>query len=179
MKRITNNQSGFTLMELLVSMTIFLVVLGLSSGIFLQTLRSQRAVVGITEAMNNVTLALEQIAREARTGFAFESEGQLGELRFRNGFGNYVAYGLIGDIESGVIGRCESPGSAGCDLVDDLEPITSADVKVDSLKFFLQNNANQPPLVTVAIGVELDKSAPPLVMQTSVSSRIINPGGNE
>ncbi|MEX2054036.1 MAG: type II secretion system protein [Candidatus Colwellbacteria bacterium] len=176
MRKLIKNEPGFTLIELLVSMTIFLVIMSLSSGIFLQSLRSQRAVVGITEAMNNVTLTIEQIAREVRTGFAFEGTGELSELRFRNGYGNYVRYRMVADQEANesVISRCESPTSVGCDDVDDFEPITSSRVTIDSLKFFIQNDANQPPLVTTSIGVELDKDAPPLSIQTSVSSRIID-----
>ena len=177
MKKTTLNNRGFTLMELLVAMTVFLVVIGLSSGIFLQTLKSQRTITRFSESMNNATLSLEQIAREVRTGFDFSGTGNIDSLRFRNGYGNYVAYSLIdnGINENGSIGRCERPQSTGCQITDlsDFELIVSPDVDIKNLVFYVQNDADRPPLVTVVAEVAIDQDAT-LTLQTSVSARILD-----
>src|SRR3989344_7516136 len=128
MKQPPKDNQGFTLMELLVAMTVFLTVIGLSSGIFIQTLRSQRTITSISESMNSATLALEQIAREMRTGFNFENPTE-DRISFTDGYGNYVAYLLIGSGEDALafhaIGRCSSFEDLGCDSSDDFDPITS------------------------------------------------------
>src|SRR3989344_4813702 len=173
MKRTSYNNQGFTLMELLVAMTVFLVVIGLSSGIFLQTLRSQRVITRFSENMNNVTLALEQIAREVRTGFSFpqDTNDTYQKLAFQNGYGNYVSYMLLEAGEIGSIGRCENFQSASCQIAGDFESITSPDVDIENLVFFIQNDETRPPFVTIAAETLIDKSAT-LTLQTSVSSRI-------
>ena len=173
MKNTVQNNRGFTLMELLVAMTVFLIVIGLSSGIFLQTLKTQRAITHMSENMNNITLAMEQIAREVRTGFEFSGAGSLDELEFRNGFGDYVTYTLIVDGEKGGVGRCESPQQGVCNTDQDFELITSPEVDIESLAFYAQNDASRSPFVTVAAQVLIDRDAT-LTLQTSVSSRILD-----
>ena len=175
MKRTSYNNQGFTLMELLVAMTVFLVVIGLSSGIFIQTLRSQRVITRFSENMNNITVSLEQIAREVRTGFDLppSTSDPYQKLTFRNGYGNYVSYMLLENEEIGSIGRCESFQSAGCQLAGDFESLTSPDVDIENLIFFIQNDETRPPLVTIAVETLIDIGAT-LTLQTSVSSRIID-----
>lgn len=175
MKGLFNKRQGFTLMELLVAMAVFLIVVGLSSGIFIQTLKSQRTIARISEAMNNSTLAMEQIAREVRTGFDFRFSGDLDQLEFRNGFGDYVTYTLVeeNEGEGGVIGRCTSFQSGVCNVEPDFNPITSPDVVIRDLRFLVQQEAGQKPtLVTISADIEIDRGSV-LTMQTSVSSRIL------
>lgn len=165
-------------MELLVAMTVFLVVIGLSSGIFLQTLKTQRAITKMSENMNNITLALEQMAREIRTGFEFKGDGklELEELEFRNGFGDYVTYTLVipkNNGDKGAIGRCERPQEGVCNTDEDFDLITSPDVDIENLVFYIQNDLNRSPLVTVAAEMVIDREAT-ITLQTSVSSRILD-----
>src|SRR3989344_2588360 len=152
MKQPPKDNQGFTLMELLVAMTVFLTVMGLSSGIFMQTLRSQRTITSISESMNNTTLALEQIAREMRTGFNFENASE-DRISFTDGYGDYVSYRLIssgeGEAAFRAIGRCSSFEDVGCDNTDDFDSITSSNVEIDGLKFSLSNDS--VPLITMAI----------------------------
>lgn len=172
-----NSNKGFTLMELLVAMTVFLIIVGLSSGIFLQTLRSQRTIVQISESLNNVTLALEQIAREVRTGFDItpdDGSTPRSELRFVNGQGFRVTYALIdGEDEDGVkdaLGRCEG---AGCLDEDSFDPITSPEIDISRLNFYVYNPATSPPRVTTVVAVS-DNEGTTINLQTTVSSRILD-----
>ena len=173
------DNKGFTLMELLVSMSIFLIIVGISSGIFIQTLRTQRTIISLSESLNNVTLALEQIAREIRTGYDFPAvDSDVGGddiLGFTSDQGESISFWLIdsdGDGQ-GEIGRCPGPVCGG--LPDNYEPITSANVDMQRLRFYIRNDSSgqAPPRVTVVASVVGDRGIT-VDLQTTVSSRILD-----
>lgn len=58
-------------MESLVATSIFIGVTAVAVGAFAQALKTQRLLTEIMSAINNTTTALEQIAREVRTGYGF------------------------------------------------------------------------------------------------------------
>ncbi len=62
---------GFTLVELLIAVTLFAVVISIVSASFIQALKVQRSIVAVINANDNVSLVLEQMAREIRTGHSF------------------------------------------------------------------------------------------------------------
>ena len=62
---------GFTLVELLVAMALFSILMAIAAGGFVRALRSEREVSAMMAAESNVKLALEQMAREMRTGYLF------------------------------------------------------------------------------------------------------------
>ena len=64
-------KSGFTLIELLVAIALFSIVVTIASSGFVNALRTQRQVASLISTESNVTLVLEQIAREVRTGYLF------------------------------------------------------------------------------------------------------------
>ena len=156
-------------MELLVAMSVFLVVLGLATGIFVRTFQTQRAITQLSESMNNVTLAIEQIAREARTGLNFtESDGSVTEvLRFTTGSAQRVAYAVVGES----IGRCT--GSCGTVDEDNFKPITSPSVKIVDMGFIINSEGSHPPRVTILTTVMPDNNTE-IYLQTTVSSRILD-----
>ena len=184
MKKTIHKEYGFTLMELLVAMAVFLIVISLSGGVFMKTLRSQRAIANFSENMNNITLVLEQIAREVRTGFEFVNDTppngtQYDKLKFRNGRGKYVLYEfreVDGPIQKGQIYRCESFQEQTC---DEFDAITSLDADIKQFKIYIKNkdgdNIHRPPLITIAVETYIDEASDStLTLQTSVSSRILD-----
>ncbi|MEK7465168.1 MAG: type II secretion system protein [Patescibacteria group bacterium] len=66
-----NKKNGFTIVELLVALSVFVAVLGLVTGGFMQSIRTQRSVAAMIAVNNNMSLVLEQIAREIRAGRNF------------------------------------------------------------------------------------------------------------
>ncbi|MBU2101678.1 type II secretion system GspH family protein [Patescibacteria group bacterium] len=149
---------GFTIMELLVSMTVFLVVISIASGVFIQALRTQKTVSSLSEAMNNATLAIEQMSREVRTAFNIKLVSG-GGLNFINASGRNVTYSL----GNGVIQR-RVPGEG-------IKDLTSPDINISSLQFISKSEAN-PPLITISIVVLAGKDIE-LQLQTTVSSRLL------
>ena len=93
---------AFTMVELLISMTLFVVLISIAAGGFIKALRTQRAVVALMEANDNVSFALEQMAREFRTGYNFSKISDT-EIQFVNAHNEVVWYRLNEDsLERGI-----------------------------------------------------------------------------
>jgi prepilin-type N-terminal cleavage/methylation domain-containing protein len=66
-----NNKHGFTLVEMLVAIAIFSIVVAIGVGGFVHALRTQREISALIATETNASTALEQMAREIRTGELF------------------------------------------------------------------------------------------------------------
>ena len=142
------------------SLAIFIVLISLATGTFVNTIRLQRAATSLSSALNNSSFALEQMSREIRVGFGFGSSNE-NVLRFTNSDGESVSYRLSGS-------SIEYCNGGSCDL------ITAPDVEVETLKFDLQGQNpgdNEPPRVTVRISVLGDRGVK-VNLQGTTSSRI-------
>lgn len=64
-------RAGFTLVELLVSIALFSILVSIAAGGFVNALRSEREAAAMMSAQSNVSIALEQMTREMRTGYLF------------------------------------------------------------------------------------------------------------
>lgn len=161
-------RAAFTLVELLVSIGIFAVITTIAVGGFVSVLKSERQVAGLLAANSNISLSIEQMAREMRTGYNFCTVRSclLSELNFRNARGDDITYRL----QSGAIERRVNSSP--------FQKITADNVDVKYLKFYLQGREagdGQQPRVTIALGV-----APKGVglkenitnLQTTVSARL-------
>ncbi len=68
---VISSSRAFTLVELLIAIGLFSVVITIAMGGFVRALRSQRQVVALISANSNVSLVMEQMSREMRTGYYF------------------------------------------------------------------------------------------------------------
>lgn len=173
-------EGGFTLVDLLVGIGLFAVVSSIALGGLARVLRTQRQVAALVAANNNASLALEQMARETRTGHLFCADdpvngggtvslcpaGRDDVIAFINAKGDTVSYRLSG----GAIERWVN--SVGV-----FEPITGQNVLVQYLRFLLLGNVwndGQQTRVTVAVGIgtrELGVSDAVVRLQTTISPR--------
>ena len=138
---------GFTLVELLVSMTLFLVLIGIATGGFIRALRSQRAIVELMVVNDNTVLTLEQMAREIRTGYNFSKISE-SELQFVNADNIVVFYRLSG----GVIER----GTEDVFVHRTYKKITADNIRVVNFNVALFGNSpgdGFPPRITISISV--------------------------
>lgn len=178
MKRSTTKYApGFTLVELLISSGLFVVLVGLAAGVFIQTLRTQRIVANLSATMNDAAFVIEEMAREIRTGSAFnDTSGEVEMLQLVNDDGDEVSYKLIiysfeGQSVKG-IGRCVGD----CPSDSSYQIMTSPKVGVDNLVFILsgtQAGDDFPPRVTIILTVAAEKGIT-TNLQTTVSSRILD-----
>lgn len=60
---------GFTLVELLVAMSVFIIIFVGAIGTYLGALKNQRFLAELILINNNASLVMEQMAREMRTGY--------------------------------------------------------------------------------------------------------------
>lgn len=161
--RSINKESGFTLIEFVVSFSVFVILISLTTIVFTQTLRTQRVVSDLNIAMNNVAFITEQMAREIRTATEFgDTNGEFGSIQFTNAKGEQVSYKKIGDS----IGRCVE----GCSV------ITSPEAKIKNLTFILRLDDGRgdktAPRITIITSVAGPKGID-VNLQTTISARVI------
>jgi len=191
-------RGGFTLIELLVAIGLFSIVVTIATAGFVNALKTQRQVASLISADSNVSLVLEQMAREERTGYLFchaitstapnnvagsddycgctiQASGawSCNALDYYTAQGDHVNYSLA----AGALVRTDSKESGGAPV-----SITGNDVSVKYLNFTLFGNLegdHWTPRITIAIGIVPSSSDPGvsgdvLQFQTTVSAREID-----
>lgn len=178
--------AGFTIVELLVGMSVFIVFFVGAMGIFFGATKNQRILVERISMNNNAGLVLEQMARELRTGY-FGKEQQApisdcsGSITFTSGqevdvSGNpaIITYAWTGDR----ITRTSSGGGNG--------PLTASSVEVKKFCIYAlyAGDATKPmcypPRFVISmeiksknLNLEDAARAPSSFISTTVSSRIL------
>lgn len=177
-RRASIGSRGFTLMELLVVLTIFSTVVVASTDIFLLANKSQRKIFGLEKAQADARFTLEAITREVRTGridYAYyASRGTpLGvpdtELALVDTSNETIRFKVS---DSGTAALCANAASTPCLLVtigtNPAAAITPKGVAVRNVRFYvspttdpMQYNVgtgayaiNQQPSVTVVMALE-------------------------
>lgn len=161
------SDSGFTIVELIVAMGLFMVLITMVSGVFLRSIRTQRAVVGLIAANSNAQLAIEQMAREMRTGSVFSISGPDDNIiNFTNAKDEAVAYSW--DSADKSLKRSAN----GVE-----EKITADNVSVEKANFILLSDNSYPARITVIMKIganNLNKGDEAFInIQTTVSSRTL------
>lgn len=157
---------GFTTMELLVAMSLFVILISIVSGVFVSSLRTQRATVALIAANSNASLALEQMSREMRTGRDFSQSGQ--EITFTNAKGELVTYRW--DSDSAAIER---------GINDNFKKITADNVQIRNLVFRIFTGSPEdayPPRITIILqggAANIPFSENTVNLETTISARTI------
>lgn len=156
--------AGFTVPEMLVALTLFLIVVGATTGVFLSSYRSQRSAFAFLNVQNNIRYALEVMAREMRTGSGFQPDTN--SIAFTNQYGESIVYRLSN-------GRIERSSNG---LAGPFAPITAAEVTVSDFKiatFGLAAGDGQQPRITISLKIssQVGTQQAESVVQTTVSQR--------
>lgn len=154
------HNKGFTIIELMVAMSLFVIVVGITSGTFVRSLRTQRALVALMAANDNASQTLEQMTREIRTGTEFAASGS--RLAFTNAAGEPTAYDIAGD-------RITRNGKS----------LTASNVLVKYLRFSVRGaevGDGTSTRVTVFLGVSAKGKMESFVtrLQTTIASRVLD-----
>ncbi|TSC84080.1 MAG: Uncharacterized protein G01um101417_349 [Parcubacteria group bacterium Gr01-1014_17] len=100
---IKNYQSGFTLIEMIMSVAVFTVVALIAAGALLAIADANRKAQTFKSVVNNVNFALESVARNLRTGSAYSStsfargnclSGYMSGISFASQEGKSISYYL-------------------------------------------------------------------------------------
>lgn len=178
-KRISSfarKEGGFTIVELLVAIAVFSTVISIAAGGFVTALKTQRQTAALISANSNVSLIIEQMMREIRTGYDFCQnnqsclEGGDDMISFTKGDGERVTYCLANSAiyRGSAVGICDTAN---------FQKITADNVFVRSLKFLVKGgspNDNLQPRVTILVGISSNEpgvSGSVIYLQTTVSSR--------
>ncbi len=164
------SRTGYTIIELLVAMTVFMMLISVTSGIFIRALRTQRMTTALIAANSNAGLAIEQISREIRTGTGFVTNGI--SLTFNNAKNQSVTY-RWNNVSSALAIERSIDGI-------NFKRITADNVRIHNLNFTVFRGPSQanpyPARITIVLQVGALTQFPdaPLVnLQTTVSARVL------
>lgn len=185
-KREIKERKAFSLIEIIVSVSIFTIILLSMTSIFKMVIDAQRKAIISQNVQESLKYFLEVINKEIRMAqrsdggcfvedghiFDVEDFGDSSSLSFKNRYGECVKYYL----EKGDEDR-PSRFRITRNNIDDY--ISPDKINIDSLNFLLQQcsdvtNCDTQDLVTINIkasGTNSESSDPEMIIQTSLSSR--------
>ncbi len=183
-KKFASEQSGFTLIEILVATTVFVLASMMFMGIFATVSNTTLQVEGNRLAQQDSRYAIEMIAREVRNGCNFEIEdggadGQV--LKYNSGTCDLSTDPVVWEIYSKKI---NNDGEEYFVLYKKQEgatidgtQLTSDEVAIKNINFQVIQPANEYPIVEVAMevyrqGFKKVQDATTTTLTTRVTSRV-------
>lgn len=175
------SKSGFTLIEMMVALTVFMVVMTITLAAFLNVVDIQRKTEAFRKVNDNLNFSMEMMMREIREGKGYNSGGESFNFTSR-AESTEVTYSLNKENDKDqFIKRCVGACNEGG------QRITSDDVKITSLFFTVTGEEPGPnnngtdtnqPRVTISISGESGgakkKIKTTLDLQATVSQRKID-----
>ena len=195
-------KKGFTLIEMLVTVGLFAIIITIAVGGFVNAERTQRQVSSLISAQSNVSLALEQMSREIRTGYLFCHDPGVSQYSSRcddQYSTSTPTCAVVSSSDPNSPWTCPSldfydangneinyswADGALTESVNSSTPqsITGNTVSVKYLQFqlFGQTEGDQwPPRITISIGIAASSTDPAVMndvfnLETTVSARTID-----
>ncbi len=188
------NKRGFTLIELMVSVTIFVIVMVIALGALLAISAADRKAESLKSVMNNLNFALESMARTIRTGIDYHCGTGVpltSPADCPNG-DSYFAF-RSADAVQGTVVYCRGNGSTcsstGTAILRSLNgsgsfaPITAAEVVITGLTFYVIGSVSksngdiydsQPKVIITLTGSVTLGASPPTTfsLQTAATQRL-------
>jgi prepilin-type N-terminal cleavage/methylation domain-containing protein len=184
-KSYKNNNSGFTIIEMLIAMAIFVTAITSVSAIFTFTNKTQRVTKATQKTQADARFAMEVMAQQVRRGSIDYNATPYGDtiasnpqdvLVLRDSSDNEIWFQRR-DFSGRFVVAMSEDGSTWVDL-------TPPDISVDILKFYLSPSTdpfssnpstNNQPQVTIVMRTSNTSTEGqglfPIFMQTTVSSR--------
>ncbi len=181
------NKKGFTLIEVIISISIFIVIVTVSLGAIANIFDANRKSQSLKAIMTNLNFALEVIAREMRFGTNYHcgEDGDIAQpqncteggnfISFLSSDGNQVVYRL--NISTNQLEKSINGGSSYIG-------ITAPEITIQSLKFFVLGatvevapaSPLQPKVIILIKGYAGTKTTSQSVftLETTVSQRILD-----
>lgn len=166
-----SGKGGFTLIEMIVAVAIFVVVVVIATGALLSVIDANRKSQSIKSVMNNLHFAVEGMARNIRVGSNYDNGGVSGsspQITFLDQNGDTVIY-----RRNALTLEREKNGEG-------FVAVTAPEVVIDDLRFYVDGEAagdNLQPRVTIIIkghvGTQQDTRTD-FNIETMVSQRLID-----
>jgi len=191
--KLRNHKSltGFTLIEMLVAVSVFTVVISIALATLLNLSSTHAKTASTRNVLDNFNFAVEFMARSMRTGVNYHCGSPLSNLRttrncptgddffaFIDQFDRLVAYRLNIDAAGrGSIERAEC-GVSGCALAQWIA-VTAPEINVEKLRFYVRGagtDLEQPFALIIVQGSsgikETEKTT--IYLETYVTQRIFD-----
>ena len=171
--------SGFTLIEMLVAISLFAAVVAISAGAYLAIMKAQLKSINMKKVQEDSRYASETIGREFRMGevdysyYGEEVPSPTSTLVLINSRGTEIKFRLVSE-------RLEKKVGDGSFI-----PLTQENIKVTDLKFyispltdpFVEGGPNIQPRVTICLTAEAKGSGvsvqgSEVVLQDTISSHV-------
>ena len=182
-----NKQNGFTIIETMIAVSLFLIVVVIGIGSLLNTTSLNRKSQDTRSIMDNLSFIMEDMSKNLRTGYDYHCSNSLsnlstplscasdgGIISFKSSSdGSQWVYEILSD---GTLQKSVSGGIAGTFVV-----LTPPEIIIDPASGFLVTGAetgdNLQPFVTIKlIGTITSENnvVTPFSLQTSISQRLID-----
>lgn len=163
MKRMSmkkNNNKGFTLLELMVALTIFLMVLATAVSIFLTAVKSQREAFKVQDIQDSARYLMEAMLKELRMSHIISFDSQT--LKVINQEGATISYEF--DNSNNRVRKYDASFPGGQD-------ISATQVKTSG-KFSVMNGVYDQPRITINMSVKpASSNSPEVIIQSTVALR--------
>ena len=187
MQNKNNNKAGFTIIETMIAVSLFLIVVVIGIGSLLNTTSLNRKSQNTRSIMDNLSFIMEDMSKNLRTGYDYHCSNILsnlsaplscasggGIISFKSSSdGSQWVYEILSD---GTLQKSVSGGIAGTFVV-----LTPPEIIIDPASGFLVTGAetgdNLQPFVTIKlIGTITSENnvVTPFSLQTSISQRLID-----
>jgi prepilin-type N-terminal cleavage/methylation domain-containing protein len=180
----THNNQGFTLIEIIVAVSLFALIMLATVEIMLMVIRTQETITRIQAIQDNARFSLELITKEMRTGIEYEANTPASticttngsEIHFLSTSGRRVYY--LDPGGSGRIYRAVSAVTAADQCANGVNSrfngFTGDQVFVERLAFILrgQNAASVSPSDGQAMATITMRIRPNLDLQTTIVQRV-------
>jgi len=173
-------KEGFTLIEVIVSLSLFTIVMVIALGALFMVIAANRQAKAIKLVVNNVNLAMEGMTRDLRVGYEYcttpsgsscdSSSTGVTQIYFTTDKGEAnSSYRLSG-------GTIERRIGSSAQYFE----ITGSDVVIDEMKFYIQGTEtgdNIQPFVTVVIRgtIQVAEIMDDFHLQSTISQRKLAP----
>ncbi|MFA6077413.1 MAG: type II secretion system protein [Candidatus Paceibacterota bacterium] len=189
-KNNTNKQKGFTLIELMVATSLFVVVATVSVMALITVKDANAKAQTKRNVLDNLNFAVENMARNLRVGKNYSCDSDVvilpgrdcndgTEITFTDYQGDHVTYSLSADANPRIMKKVigvTNPGRTNAEAL----PITSPDIQIESLRFIVRGagatGVPQPFAVIFVEGVAKPgtKLETRFKIQTSASQRVLD-----
>ncbi len=182
-----DKSGGYTLVELLVGIGLFVTATSFLVAIFIQGLRSQRLLNSLLELQSNSSLIVEQVMREVRVGFDFVTPPAVSDICGDLGLADSLEFYRFvrGERIKTVYIWDETEKKLLRSIEDGLGNIQESQINANNISLnrlcFLVNPANGEPRtnpwrITISAAAGLANSQAPnkvINFQTSIAARVL------
>ncbi len=171
-----NKQTGFTIIETMVAMSVFLVVVMVGMGSLLSASVVHQKSQDMRSIMDNLSFALDDISRSARTGQSFSCSPNCTSARsitFIDPDDNIINYSIVNDSSSRRFLQKKINSNQEVNL-------TLSEIDLDFNSGFIikgeSSGDTRQPYITIMLSGDITYKdvVTPFSIQTSVSQRLVD-----